>query len=89
MPGSIVFCFPPNSAVPELPHVEAMRLVERVAWAHGSTGWCVVVNNALATLMALFISEDGARQIFGQRPDVTVSGNGSRAAMPVPSRADL
>jgi indole-3-acetate monooxygenase len=60
----------------ELPHVEAMRLIERVAWAHGSTGWCVVVNNALATLMALFISDDGAQQIFGQRPDVTVSGNG-------------
>ncbi len=60
----------------ELSHVEAMRLGERVAWAHGSTGWCVVVNNALATLMALFISDAGAQTIFGARPDVTVSGNG-------------
>lgn len=60
----------------ELPHVDAMRLAERLAWAHGSTGWCVSVNNALATLMALFISDEGASRIFGERPDVTVSGNG-------------
>ena len=70
----------------ELPHVEAMRVIERLAWAHGSLGWCVVVNNALATLMALFISDDGATQIFGRRPDVTVSGNGVPRgyARPVP-----
>src|SRR3954464_5911406 len=27
----------------ELPWVEAMKLVERVAWADGSTGWCMMV----------------------------------------------
>jgi indole-3-acetate monooxygenase len=60
----------------ELPHVDAMRLIERLSWIHGSTGWCATVNNALATLMALFISDAGAKEIFGARPDVTVAGNG-------------
>jgi alkylation response protein AidB-like acyl-CoA dehydrogenase len=60
----------------EIPHVEAMRLIERIAYTHGSAGWCVLVNNSLATLMALFISDDGAARIFAERPDVTVAGNG-------------
>jgi alkylation response protein AidB-like acyl-CoA dehydrogenase len=60
----------------ELTHVEAMKLVERVAYAHGSTGWCVGVNNSLGTLMSLFISDEGAQTIYGEKPDVTVAGNG-------------
>jgi alkylation response protein AidB-like acyl-CoA dehydrogenase len=60
----------------ELPHVDAMRILEKLAYVDGSTGWSVMVNNSLATLMALFISDAGAAQIFAGRPDVTVSGNG-------------
>lgn len=60
----------------ELSHVDAMRLGERVAWAHGSAGWCVIVNNAVGGVMSLFVSEKGAADIFAEGPDVMVAGNG-------------
>ena len=65
----------------ELPHVDAMRLLEPVVYTHGSTGWCVMVNNSLATLMSLFISDAGAARAnrsapAGARLDVTGAGNG-------------
>lgn len=60
----------------ELSHVDAMRLGERVAWAHGSAGWCVIVNNAVGGVMSLFVSEKGAADIFAEGPNVMVAGNG-------------
>ncbi|NGN39884.1 acyl-CoA dehydrogenase [Mesorhizobium sp. CGMCC 1.15528] len=60
----------------ELSHVDAMRLGERVAWAHGSAGWCVIVNNAVGGVMSLFVSDKGASDIFAHGPDVMVAGNG-------------
>src|SRR3546814_11517274 len=40
---------PRELAGAELTHLEAMKIIERLAWAHGSTGWCAMVNNSLAT----------------------------------------
>jgi alkylation response protein AidB-like acyl-CoA dehydrogenase len=60
----------------ELSHVEAMRLGERVSWAHGSAGWCVVVNNAVGGVLSLLVPDEGAREIFAGGPDTTVAGNG-------------
>ncbi len=60
----------------ELPHVDAMRLAERVAWAHGSAGWCVVVNNAVGGVLSVLLPDDGAREVFAGGPDTMVAGNG-------------
>lgn len=60
----------------ELSHVEAMSLGERVAWAHGSAGWCVIVNNAVGGVLSLLVPDEGAREIFAGGPDTTVAGNG-------------
>lgn len=60
----------------ELSHVDAMRLGERVAWAHGSAGWCVIVNNAVGGVLSLLVPDEGAREIFADGPDTTVAGNG-------------
>ena len=60
----------------ELSHVDAMRIIERLSWAHGSTGWCAMVNNSLATAMALYAPGDAVSEIFRDNPDVMVAGNG-------------
>src|SRR3546814_12947657 len=53
-----------------------MKIIERLAWAHGSTGWCAMVNNSLATAMALYAPGDAVGEIFAENPDVMVAGNG-------------
>ncbi|WP_202332246.1 acyl-CoA dehydrogenase family protein [Mesorhizobium sp. L-8-3] len=60
----------------ELSHVEAMSLGERVAWAHGSAGWCVIVNNAVGGVLSLLVPDEGAKEIFAGGADTTVAGNG-------------
>ena len=60
----------------ELSHADAMRLGERVAWAHGSAGWCVIVNNAVGGVLSLLVPDRGAREIFAGGADTTVAGNG-------------
>jgi alkylation response protein AidB-like acyl-CoA dehydrogenase len=60
----------------ELSHVEAMSLGERVAWAHGSAGWCVIVNNAVGGVLSLLVPDKGASEIFAGGADTTVAGNG-------------
>jgi len=60
----------------ELPWVEAMRLVERVAWADGSTGWCMMVEGVVNAIMAAYLPDEGARIIYPGGADVTAAGNG-------------
>lgn len=60
----------------ELPHAQAMRLGERIAWAHGSTGWCVIVNNAVGGVLSVLLPDDGAREVFAGGPATMVAGNG-------------
>lgn len=61
---------------PELKHFEATKIIEKLAWAHASTGWCVMVNNSLATAMALYAPGETVSEIFASDPDVMVAGNG-------------
>src|SRR3546814_287221 len=70
---------PRELAGAELTHLEAMKIIERLAWAHGSTGWCAMVNNSLATAMALYAPGDAVGEIFAENPDVMVAGNGIRS----------
>jgi alkylation response protein AidB-like acyl-CoA dehydrogenase len=61
---------------PELPFADAMRLVERVTWADGSAGWCMMVEGVMNASAGSFLPEKGARQIYPNGADVTIAGNG-------------
>ncbi|HEY5208051.1 MAG TPA: acyl-CoA dehydrogenase family protein [Stellaceae bacterium] len=60
----------------ELDFVDAMRIVERLAWADGSAGWCTMVAGVMAASAGAFIPDKGAQAIYGHGPDATISGNG-------------
>jgi alkylation response protein AidB-like acyl-CoA dehydrogenase len=60
----------------ELPYVEAMQLVERVARADGSAGWCMMVEGVMGASAGSFLSDAGARQVYPQGGDVFMAGNG-------------
>jgi alkylation response protein AidB-like acyl-CoA dehydrogenase len=60
----------------ELDFVDAMRIVERLAWADGSAGWCAMVAGVMAASAGAFLSDAGAKIIYGKGPDVTLAGNG-------------
>jgi alkylation response protein AidB-like acyl-CoA dehydrogenase len=60
----------------ELPYVEAMQLVERVAWADGSAGWCMMVEGVMGASAGSFLPDAGARQVYAKGGDVFVAGNG-------------
>jgi alkylation response protein AidB-like acyl-CoA dehydrogenase len=60
----------------ELPLVDAMRLVERIAWADGSAGWCMMVEGVVCAVMGAFLPDGGARTIYRNGGDVTAAGNG-------------
>jgi len=60
----------------ELPFIEAMELIARLAWADGSAGWCAMVAGVMSASLGAFVPERGAREVYGRGPDVTVAGNG-------------
>jgi alkylation response protein AidB-like acyl-CoA dehydrogenase len=61
---------------PEIPYVEAMELVEQVAYVDGSAGWCMMVEGVMGGSLGSFLPENGARTVFPNGPDVTMAGNG-------------
>jgi alkylation response protein AidB-like acyl-CoA dehydrogenase len=60
----------------QLPYSDAMRIVERVARADGSIGWCLMVANVMTGSLGSFLPDEGARTVFGKGADVTGAGNG-------------
>ncbi len=52
--------------------IELVEVVEQVARGDASTGWCVMVG-ATAGLMAAYMEEDGAREVFAD-PDTITCG---------------
>jgi len=60
----------------ELPFAEAMEIIARLAWADASAGWCSMVAGVMSASLGAFVSDDGARIVYGKGPDVTVAGNG-------------
>ena len=60
----------------ELPFVEAMEIVEILSRAEGSAGWCLMVQNVQVSSAGPFLPDEGARDVFPDGPDVTVSGQG-------------
>jgi len=60
----------------EIPYVEAMRLVEQVAYVDGSAGWCMMVEGVMGASLGSFLPSQGARTVFPKGADVTMAGNG-------------
>lgn len=60
----------------QIPYSDAMRIVERMAHADGSAGWCLMVQNVMSGSMGSFLPEEGARAVFGKTPDIIGAGNG-------------
>src|SRR5262245_59152627 len=60
----------------EMPYVEAMQLVEQVAYVDGSTGWCMMVEGVMGASIGSFLPDQGARTVFPKGADVTMAGNG-------------
>ena len=60
----------------EVDFVDAMRIVERLAWADGSAGWCTMVAGVMAASAGSFMPDKGVAILYGKGPDVTISGNG-------------
>jgi alkylation response protein AidB-like acyl-CoA dehydrogenase len=59
----------------ELPFVDAMRVVEQIARADGSAGWCAMVGNVMSCSQA-HVPEKGARYMYPNGPDTMVAGQG-------------
>jgi alkylation response protein AidB-like acyl-CoA dehydrogenase len=68
--------FPKAVGGAELSPFDAMTIVERLSYAHASTGWCTIVNNMEGTTMAIYIEDDGIKEVFRAGPDITIAGNG-------------
>jgi alkylation response protein AidB-like acyl-CoA dehydrogenase len=60
----------------QLAYSDAMRIVERVAHADGSTGWCLMVQCVMGGSMGSFLPDEGARNVFGKGADIVGAGNG-------------
>ncbi len=59
----------------ELPFVDAMRVVERIAWADGSAGWCAMVGNVMSSTQA-HVPEKGVQLMYPNGAGTMVAGQG-------------
>ena len=60
----------------ELAFADAMRIIERLAWADGSTGWCAMVANLQAASAGSHLPPEGARLVYCNGPDISIAGQG-------------
>jgi alkylation response protein AidB-like acyl-CoA dehydrogenase len=65
-------CVPEIYGGLELPPDETMQLIETLAQADGSCGWCVFIGATSGTVLAM-LPPDSAREIF-HRPEVMLGG---------------
>jgi len=60
----------------ELSYVDGMRIVERLSYADGSTGWYMMVTGIQGAQLGSFLSDSGAARVFANGPDFTGAGQG-------------
>lgn len=60
----------------QLSYLDAMEIAELMAWADGSTGWYVMVGNAIAASLGAYLPEQGAQEIYGSQPLTMAAGQG-------------
>ena len=61
---------------PQISYSDSMRIVERMAHADGSTGWCLMVEVVMGGSMGSMLPEIGAQTVFGKGADIVGAGNG-------------
>lgn len=71
--GLYRLCLPTELGGLTVPLDESVRLIERLAAADGSLGWCTVVANAAASLLA-GVSEDEARVVAADPERLLIAG---------------
>ncbi|MEY9546619.1 alkylation response protein AidB-like acyl-CoA dehydrogenase [Bradyrhizobium japonicum] len=74
--GIYTMLFPKEVGGAELLPYDAMTVIERLAYAHASAGWCVIGNNMEGTTLAIYIEDEGIKKVFAGGPDITIAGNG-------------
>jgi alkylation response protein AidB-like acyl-CoA dehydrogenase len=74
--GIYTMLYPKEVGGPELPHFEAMQIIERLSYADASAAWCTLANTMEGALMAIFFDDAGAAEVFGNGPGITVAGSG-------------
>lgn len=74
--GAYTMLYPREVGGSEISHFEAMKIGEKLAYAHGSAGWCSNVNNMEGTTMAIYIAQAGIDRVFADGVDITIAGNG-------------
>ncbi|PQA85905.1 acyl-CoA dehydrogenase family protein [Hyphococcus luteus] len=55
---------------------DAIRIIEDIAYADGSAGWCTMVAGVASSSVGAFIPDAGAEQIYGDGPKRIVAGQG-------------
>jgi len=56
--------------------VDAMRVVEKIAYADGSTGWCLMVGNVEVGAGGAYLGDEGIEHIFGHGNEILIAGQG-------------
>lgn len=57
----------------EVDMATVLRVIEDTAKMHGSVGWCTMIGG-IGGLICGFLSDEGAREIYGSDPDVVTGG---------------
>lgn len=58
-------------------YIDAMEILELLAWADGSAGWYAMVANAAAASVGAYLPAEGANIIYGGNPHAMVAGQGA------------
>lgn len=59
--------------------VTALQVIEEIAYADGSVGWCLMAGALIAGAAGAFLGEAAVKAIFGDSADVIRQGKASRA----------
>lgn len=60
----------------ELSYVDTLRILERISWADGSAGWCLMVANVVGAQLGAFLTDAGASRVFAKGPHFGGAGQG-------------
>ena len=71
--GVFRLCVPRTLGGVEADPATLLAVLEELAWADGSTGWCAMIG-ATSGLMSGYLPADEARVIYGASPDVVTGG---------------
>jgi len=74
--GFYTMMFPREVGGAELNPVEFISILERIAYAHGSAGWCTMISTAEGVPMSIYLDQKGIDTVFKNGPDITIAGNG-------------